>query len=389
MPTSSGPNTVNDSVIFTYDVADTSNSYKGRPTDNLVANATLNVYNNVTSDVTATITQTSDYYKGAPIWKETITPTTSTGVSYLTNGNNPGVGVYHTGGGGIANRYAGHTIFFKPIGPMYSAPIFTNYSNIVGWQSSQQYDDMGDGWFRAKVLWYDTTTRTDSKYWAINPAGAIIDAPITIYWAGPFKEDLNSQYISQFVNGTRSVSGSLLDISGTSKSINVANVSFDSNVQINFDGTDDYVDVDSNLGTLSQYTIEHISYKGSEDRMPIASRTNTNFYQFGDNSWRYTHGGVGGEYYYPKTKTISGWGHWIIVYTGAAVKIYRNGVYEGQQTTTGTANWTDGIKIGNWDGSAGYAWNGQIAIVKIYNRTLSINEVVQNYNSYKKRFNLS
>lgn len=389
MPTSSGPNTVNDSIIFTYDVADTSNSYKGRPTDNLVANASLGVYNNVGGDVSITLTQTSEYYKGAPIWKEVITPTTSTGVSYLTNGSNPGIGVYHTGGGGLANRYTGHTIFFKPMGPMYSSPIYTNYSNITGWQSSTQYEDMRDGWYRANVLWYDTTTRTDNKYWAINPAGVVINVPITIYWAGPFKEDLNSQYISQFINGTRSVSGSLLDISGTSKSINVANVSFDSNVQITFDGTDDYVDVDSSFGTLSQYTVEHISYKGSESRMPISSRTSTNFYQYGDNSWAYTHGGVAGEYYYPKTKTISGWGHWVIVYTGAAVKIYRNGVYEGQQSTIGTANWTSGIKIGNWAGSSGYAWNGKIAIIKMYNRALGSSEVYNNYIAYKSRFNLS
>jgi hypothetical protein len=123
--------------------------------------------------------------------------------------------------------------------------------------------------------------------------------------------------------------------------------------------------------------------------MPIAFRGGPVFYQYGDNSWYYTHGGTAGEYYYPKTKTINGWGHWVIVYTGSSVKIYRNGIYEGQQSTSGTANWGSGMRIGYWPYGGGYAWNGQIAIVKMYNRALSDNEVINNYNEYKTRFNLS
>ena len=394
MPTSSGPNTVNDSVIFAYDVADIINSYKGRPTDNLIANATLNVYNNVPSHVTASITQTSDYYKGAPIWKETITPTTSTGVSYLTNGNNPGIGVYHTGGGGIANRYAGHTIFFKPIGPMYSSPIFTNYSNIVGWQSTNQYDDMGDGWFRAKVLWYDTTTRTDNKFWAINPAGAIIDAPITIYWAGPFKEDLNSPYISQFADGVRSVSGSLLDISGIRNNINVSNVSFDSNLQIFFDGTDDYINANVNLG--ASCTIETIIKSANyENKVPISIdgdnySSGPNIY-FASNVITWNIGDGTANPFSNSSYPNSNYHHLIITndYYGIAT-LYIDGVKIGtasflNATTTGANK----LWIGRFHGDNNYTIAADIPVVKIYNRTLSINEVVQNYNSYKKRFNLS
>ena len=71
------------------------------------------------------------------------------------------------------------------------------------------------------------------------------------------------------------------------------------------------------------------------------------------------------------------------------VKIYRNGVYEGQQATTGTANWTNGLKIGNYTYGNSYNWNGQIAVVKVYDRALTQGEVSQNYNHYKTRFNLS
>jgi hypothetical protein len=198
-------------------------------------------------------------------------------------------------------------------------------------------------------------------------------------------------HVTPFIgaNQTRSTTQGLLDISGKSNTIDLVNMTYNAAALPVFDGTDDYTDVTSNLGTLNEYTIEHVSYKGSNDRMPIAFRGGPVFYQYGDNSWYYTHGGVSGEYYYPKSFTINGWGHWVIVYNGSFVRIYRNGVYEGQQATSGTANWTNGMRIGYWPYGGNYAWNGQIAIVKMYNRALSDTEVTNNYLAYKTRFNLS
>lgn len=396
MPFSSGPNTVSDSIVFNYDNGDVVNSYLGRPTDNLLSNNALTIYNNVPSDVSITLTQTSDYYRGASIWKEVITATTSTGVSYLTNGNNPGIGVYTTtGGGGLANRYTGHTIFFKPIGPMHSAPIFTNYSNIAGWQSSQQYDDMRDGWYRAKVLWYDTVTRSDGKFWAINPAGVVINVPITVYWAGPFKEDLNSTAISQFVNTSRSVSGSLLDNSGRGNSINIANVSFDSNLQIFFDGTSNYATANLNLGQSCtiEIIIQASSYAGNKIPISIDGdnySSGPNIY-FTSNIIAWNTGDGSTNAFTNSSYPNSNYHHLVIVndYFGIAT-LYIDGIRIGTasaiDTTTTGAN---KLWIGRFHGDNNYTIAANIPVVKIYNRTLSINEVVQNYNSYKKRFNLS
>lgn len=406
MPSSVGPNTVNDSIIFAYDVADTSNSYKGRPTDNLVANASLGVYNNVGGDVSITLTQTTEYYKGASIWKEVITATTSTGVSYLTNGNNPGIGVYHTGGGGLANRYTGHTIFFKPIGPMYSSPIYTNYSNITGWQSSTQYEDMRDGWYGANVLWYDTTTRTDNKYWAINPAGVVINVPITIYWAGPFKEDLNSTAISQFINGTRSVTGSLLDLSGANKSINVTNVSFNSNVQIVFDGSSDGMFTSQNnqfftntwtWEFIAKFTTNTGTYQGlvwaegdteggySGLQYLLSLYSNSYFhYRIYNASTGWTNTNVN------ITMTPTNYNHIVWQFEAGITKIYVNGSLFHSDSTRGL--YTGGTNSPIWIGcrnDKAYSISGEIPISKFYNRLLGDSEVYNNYRSYKTRFNLS
>ena len=157
-----------------------------------------------------------------------------------------------------------------------------------------------------------------------------------------------------------------------------------------FDGSNDIVEVTSNLGTMSAYTLMFWARRDAESRMPVSARTTTNFYWFGDNSWYYTHGGVGGEYYYSKPTSIptGTWGCYCVVYNGSNVSIYRQGVYQGQQATTGTANWSAGLLIGYWVGGSTYAWQGPISIIMMYNRGLTATEVLQNYNATKTRFGL-
>lgn len=157
-----------------------------------------------------------------------------------------------------------------------------------------------------------------------------------------------------------------------------------------FDGTNDYIDVSSSFGTLSNYTIMFWAYRSAENRMPIAGRTSTAFYWYGDNSWYYTHGGVAGEYYYSKPTSIplNTWGFYCVVYNGSNVSIYRQGIYQGQQSTTGTADWSQGLKIGYWSAGGNYAWQGKISNVQMYNRALSANEIKQTFNAMRMRYGL-
>jgi hypothetical protein len=131
------------------------------------------------------------------------------------------------------------------------------------------------------------------------------------------------------------------------------------------------------------YTISFWAKRDVENKMPIASRLSTAFYWFGDNSWRYTHGGAGGEFYYPKSISIpiGTWGHYSVVYNGTHVRIYRNGVYEGQQATTGAANFSNGFIIGNWSSSATYQFDGNIDDIRIYATALSDKDILDLYNT--------
>ena len=392
--------TVTSGSVFAYDTGDTRNSYLGRPTTNLSTGYAIYNYNNVGGNVTTVIEATEETYKGATIYKQTITPLDASGVSYLTNGNNPGIGVYHGGGGGTGGQYSGHTIFFKPTGPMFSSPIFTAYSNIGGWQSSNQYEDMGDGWFRAKVLWYSASTLSDQKFWAINPAGATTNVPITIYWAGPFKENLNSTIISQFVEGTRSATQGLLPLVGNS-SLDLSNVSFDSNAQITFDGTDDYLDFTApNLSGTA--TIEMVCKIGSG----YAGKMFMGWYAYDIwcGSGHLGYNTSNGDVYGISSSTVSSlglvnnWKHYIfemrsdVSYTNN--KIYINGALQtlSQQLSgeaAGNRNFNSGNgRIADWR-ITGYYMPMDCNVFKVYNRALSAGEVRQNYLHYKTRFNLS
>jgi hypothetical protein len=394
--------------VFAYDTGDTRNSYIGRPTTNVSAGYGLYNYNNVPGNVTTAITTTGETYKGAAVYRQTITPVDSTGVAYLTNGNNPGIGVYHSGGGGTGGQYSGHTIFFKPVGPMYSSPIFTAYSNIGGWQSGGDYEDMGDGWFRAKVLWYSASTLSDNKYWAINPSGATTNIPITIYWAGPFKENLNSTTISQFVEGTRSATQGLLPLVGNS-SINLSYVSFDSNAKVIFDGTNDYIDVSyyspvSN--TLSQTwevvvkptaTMTYAGIFGNKIGYGCSYHCNGGIYLwdgnwvfdwFDNSSYQFLYSGV--------SPTANNTFHIVGVYDAVDQKprIYVNGQLKatyGSATNMNYGGSTNIIDIG-WNSKDGgqHYFGGEIPVTKHYQgKALSAGEVRQNYLHYKTRFNLS
>jgi hypothetical protein len=387
--------TATNGLVFAYDTGDTRNSFLGRPTTNLMEGYGLSNYNNVGGSVTTTLSQTSDTYRGAPVWIQTLTPLDGSGVSWLSNGNNPGLGVVTSGGGGTANRYTGFSIFFKPTVPMHSPPIFNSYSNIGGWQSCCNYEDMGDGWYRARVLWYNTVTQSDGKYWAINPLSATLNTPITVYWAGPFKEDLNSQYISQYTPTSRSNTQSLLALAG-GNSMSVADVSFDSNLQITFDGTNDYINIpSSNVFDTQTVTVEVVvkPYATSQNGFWFEKgAVNTQYSLFMEGSnivWRTAFGGTYDSLYFGSSNmTANAWNHVVGTYTAGDKRVYLNSTLMNNNSLNVTLNTNQGNQyIGSYN-SNGYFYNGEIAVVKVYNRALTAGEITQNYGHYKTRFNL-
>jgi hypothetical protein len=381
---------VTQGLKFSYDTGDTRNSYTGRPTTNISAGIGMSTYNNVPGNVTSTLTGTGTYYRGAEIIRQDLTALDGSGASYLSNGNNPGIGVVTGGGGGIGGRYTGHSIFFKPTVTTTSCPVYTHYSNIGGWQSTCDYDDMGDGWFRARVIWYAGSTASDGKYWAINPLSTSTGQTVTVYWAGPFKEDLNVTNVSQYINGTRSATQGLLDLTGN-YSMSLSNVSFDNSAfpQITFDGSNDYFDINSDniIGGTQDFTIDaaynHTGTAGGEIFGNYGTSYTSNTIWFSGQYGFYLNGSC-----YAPSLPVTGKNHMVATRESGVVRLYLNGNLVNTVTLNSSVVTTINYRIGADVNGAAEPFTGQIYSVKVYNRALSAGEVRSNYNHYKTRFNL-
>ncbi|MFA6185460.1 MAG: DUF2341 domain-containing protein [Candidatus Shapirobacteria bacterium] len=160
------------------------------------------------------------------------------------------------------------------------------------------------------------------------------------------------------------------------------------NSSLNFDGTDDEISIGS-FGILNNYTISFWAKHNVSSKMPIGSRSGTTYYWYGDSSWKYTHGGTSGEFYYPKSVNIPNgtWGHFTVTYDGINVRIYRNGKFEGSQGSTGTADFSNGFYLGWGYPDSSYHFNGQIDDVRIYNYALTPEQVKTLYNGGAVSFN--
>lgn len=406
------PSIVSSGLLFSYDMDNPGRSWEGAPTTNLIGQ-TMDIYNNVPSDVSVTLTATTERYLGSVVYRQTLTPLTATGVGYLTNGNNPGIGVYTSGGGGTANRFTGFAICYRSEVPMFSTPLFSNYSNIPGYGAgslgSNRSVSQGDGWFRGEVLWFDTVTRTDAKFWAINPASAAIGSPIVISWAAPFKEDRNSSnLVSPYVIDTRATTQALLDLTSTT-AVTTNNLTYNSDNTFNFAGGDATSTITVPLSTAFNKTIGTIgmwvnpsSYSGSNglfvnrdnntanatDWFWIGSWDSANVFYFrlGDGSTCCNN-----------DLTLSNWASfcptntWTYVtcswQSGGESRIYTNGVLRASRTISSipATNPSSTGRIGLGHESPG-SWNGKISTTQIYNRQLSGAEIIQNFNATRTRY---
>jgi hypothetical protein len=81
------------------------------------------------------------------------------------------------------------------------------------------------------------------------------------------------------------------------------------------------------------------------------------------------------------------WNNVCATYDGVNSKTYHNGAFVAQVAKTGPLDNVDSVVcIGNRDGGNSYPMLGNIALVQIYNRALTSNEIRQNYKATKGRF---
>ena len=379
MPSSVGPNTKGqENLVFGYDLGDTKNSFRGEPTTNsAVVDMTA-----FTSDNGCTITPTGELLQGQPVYRV-----------YFPSGTLPRIrfNFAYTSG----QTWNG-SIYYKVVQSGDSMPGF--YFRESGFGSSYTSTNFNtDGTWRRANLNY-TFSSSGTSMFLLYRANSSTTQPVYIDFAMP-QVELNS-HATQFTAGTRSATQGLIDLTGNS-TIDLTNVSFDSNAQMTFDGTDDYAFTSAtDFGTPTDISFEciirfngtldtndrkvfHIDKTGSTNAVFQLRKGSTNrnlLYQVHDgSSWTTM---TDSDAIYSDT-----WAHFAVTHQGTSAVMYKNGV----QTTTATMgqlDWTDvnNLIIGHRV-NAEY-WKGDIAILKVYSRALTASEIKANYNAIKGRFNI-
>ena len=370
--------TVTSGSVFAYDVADTRNSYIGEPTTNAISSASTmaswtNYYRTVASSTFTTEFGTTGYrFVNQPSWN---------GVYRNFNLVNTG---YHTfsawfkyNGGSAANN--GATVYI---------------SNYGGGDTLAALDKNLIGVWQRVSFTVNVTSPSNVYFYLISYGGTDngTGSPDFSSWEVTMPQiELNS-HATPFVNGTRSATQGLLPLVGNS-TINLSNVSFDSNAKMVFDGTNDYVSLgaSSNWAFGGNGTVELMvkpTDSTGNNRLWCVDSNSTSLDAFLDTtSYKiFLHGGVVGAL---TTLTQNAWNHVVVTYTGGTVQIYINGTPATMDgTTTGYSMSNSGTLYLGCDINLTYNLYGEIPIFKTYNRALTTSEIKQNFRHYRTRFGM-
>jgi hypothetical protein len=395
MPTAVGPNTKGEeNLVFGYDLGDARNSYKGEPTTNLVeyseqqnradyytealpgwdtheGSFIVDPINKIPGYTNRSIKMTcvnANVYKSH--FGNTLTNGQTYTVSFWAKGNTAGTYGNLMLGEGMWGQGGGY-ISIEPPGGTALTTEFQRYKYTF-------------------TLSYPTGYYYFSTYLYID--GQVV-------WLTGFQFE-NKEHATQYLpcNGattTRSATQGLIDLKGNS-TIDLTNVSFDSNAQMTFDGSNDYASVaySTALNTPTGATYEIMLYPQGAGEFLSRGKSdsgtdpdNPRFY-VGSNGSLYFDWSLTGADTYVDTPasaaTLNNWNHIVgVVSPGDQLRIYVNGSEVTYNTISRTVpatvpNTTDPLIIGGATWVPRY-FTGKVGAVRLYSRALTASEIRSNF----------
>tara|TARA_R110002153_G_C13302043_1_gene495752 strand:+ start:94 stop:1281 length:1188 start_codon:yes stop_codon:yes gene_type:complete len=380
-------------LIFAYDTGDTRNSYKGEHTTNLTTDTPSGTgwageYTVVDSSTkTFTIQSKQNNSATTSAWRTHYWSVSSYIGSYVTisadvefisetdctfqhlhmGQGNTGSYPYHIAGSNVADKVKIDTKPIEKVHLTWSGVI--NATGIVGF-----------------TQWINNVTA--------NGANSILKVSNVQIEA--------KSHATQFVNGTRSVTEGLKDLTGNT-SIDLTNAGFNSNAEIDLDGTGDFIKASSTHSITSDITLEAVFNEdaasaphttvictdtGHQYGVKLMSYKNSNRYGlwlgFGSSSYVAMYAGT-----LDNDTTYHLVGSWN--QSTGVVKVYLNGVLKSTLSTgqTSAISLNEAkVVIGADYHSLSYGLNGKVYVGKVYDKVLTAGEVKTNYNNYKGRFNI-
>ena len=432
MPTAVGPNTKGEeNLVFGYDLKDTDNSYRGEPTTNLITSGLPGYFGS----------------GGQTLYQNKLYGLKSdSGVfqrNYVTNPALADSGTYNNNGGlykaFTTSNLNASTRYIRICFDFYMITRYRTYSSsgtglngyigitnadsttdAYGWNTTY-CNGSGDDWSNDEAYvgkWQKVTLiaelRGDKNPASINAMYIYFDR--FTQGEGIFTNFIITEHATfptgpvRYTAGTRSVTQGLLDITGNS-TIDLTNVSFDSNAQMTFDGTNDQflINIDSWIRNVTDITIEGVVEIPSGVSLaggPWSILTDHAVNSEKDGFW--WHMSLGGGYTYfrvednvngeigitfgnPTTFAAGNTYHIATVVGSAGVAIYNNGVkVESYSPSFSWANISASQVASLVVGSTfpSYYLNSVTYNVKLYNRALTASEIKSNYNAIKGRFNI-
>jgi hypothetical protein len=374
MPFSAGPNiAARQNLVFEYDLGDVQNSYKGEPTTNQYTNP---AFTNGTTGWTfgswdsGNFTYTVENILGPfgqviPALKITRTGSSTYAHFHQNNG-----GKYTTG-----NQYT------------LSAYV------------------IGAGTLRGNSQWGDSVSLTLSSQW--QRVSYTVTAPnnsLYPYWAAEaitqnvpmyfvFAQSEQKSHVTPYIDGTRSNTQGLLDISGAGNTVTLSNMSYTSAAQPTFDGTDDYISTTLFPSVPSVMSAEFVFYKTTSSNTDLSYQGFAPRFALRSNQINLYHATAGqtGDINFACTINTNTYYHVVLTFDAVnKYQCYLNTVSLSRSYNGDAANGVPGFTttlIGYVAGSEGY-FAGSIPVCRYYNYALSAQEVLRNYNQLKTRFNL-
>jgi hypothetical protein len=269
----------------------------------------------------------------------------------------------------------------------------SNLSNSQLWRSNGVDQAVTGDWnptYTTNWVRYSTsgpcTAGTVLDYFPIHSGG--LTGGYTIQYCG-FQLELGT-YATPFVNGTRSNTQALLDLTGQN-TLTATSLTYAPTNTFSFNGSSNYVDGGNStaLQLSSTLTLESwVNPTSSTGLGNIISKNENSGYRYriqNGELWAYSNGN--GATSSTPLCTNGSWWHCVATFGPTGIYLYVNGNLVGSSGSAySPANATASNLLIGCYGVNTEVFNGQISVAKVYNRVLSAQEVQQNFNALRGRY---